>query len=62
MHRLQPDCLVSGRVGNDVGDYRSMGDNQIPGRAMDGDWETPATLNDTWGFKKDDHNWKSTQT
>ncbi len=30
VHKLQPDCLVSGRVGNDVGDYGSMGDNQIP--------------------------------
>jgi alpha-L-fucosidase len=24
------------------------------------DWETPVTMNDTWGFKKDDVNWKST--
>lgn len=23
------------------------------------DWETPATINDTWGFKVNDHNWKS---
>ena len=23
------------------------------------DWETPATINDTWGFKTHDHNWKS---
>jgi alpha-L-fucosidase len=23
------------------------------------DWEVPATLNNTWGFKKDDTNWKS---
>ena len=23
------------------------------------DWEVPATINDTWGFKSDDHNWKS---
>ena len=22
-------------------------------------WETPATLNDTWGFKENDHNWKT---
>jgi len=59
VHRLQPDCLVSGRVGNDVGDYGSMGDNQIPVGRVQGDWETPATLNDTWGFKSTDHNWKS---
>ena len=62
VHALQPACLVSGRVGHDVGDYRSMGDNQIPAKVLDYDWETPVTLNDTWGFKKDDHNWKSTQT
>lgn len=61
VHRLQPDCLVSGRVGNDVGDYGSMGDNQIPVGRVHGDWETPATLNDTWGFKSYDHNWKSVE-
>lgn len=62
VHSIQPACIVSGRVGHDVGDYRSMGDNQIPVKVLDYDWETPVTLNDTWGFKKDDHNWKSTQT
>lgn len=59
VHELQPDCLVSGRVGNAFGDYGSLGDNQIPEDAVEGDWETPATINDTWGFKSDDHNWKS---
>jgi alpha-L-fucosidase len=58
-HQLQPDCLVSGRLGNALGDYGSAGDNKIPGQDPDMDWETPATINDTWGFKKDDHNWKS---
>ncbi len=62
VHSIQPDCLVSGRIGNEVGDYSSMGDNQIPAKVMSYDWETPVTLNDTWGFKKADHNWKSTQT
>jgi alpha-L-fucosidase len=59
VHQLQPDCLVCGRVGNSLGDYASAGDNKIPYQAVDSDWETPATINDTWGFKKDDHNWKS---
>jgi alpha-L-fucosidase len=62
VHKLQPRCLVSGRVGNDVGDYASMGDNQIPAGRVAGDWETPATMNDTWGFKKQDRNWKSVRT
>ncbi len=59
VHSLQPECLVSGRVGHDCGDYGSLGDNQIPAGTVKGDWETPATLNDTWGFKHYDHNWKS---
>jgi len=62
VRRLQPKCLVSGRVGNDEGDYGSMGDNQIPAGRVTGDWETPATMNDTWGFKRRDHNWKSVKT
>jgi alpha-L-fucosidase len=59
VRQLQPDCLVSGRVGNGAGDYDSVGDNQISVGKVSRDWETPVTLNDTWGFKKDDHNWKS---
>lgn len=62
VHQLQPDCLVSGRVGNTLGDYASTGDNAIPEEAVDMDWETPATINDTWGFKTHDHNWKSVET
>jgi alpha-L-fucosidase len=60
VHKLQPDCLVSGRVGNGVGDYDSAGDNQISVGQVRRDWETPVTMNDTWGFKKDDRNWKPT--
>lgn len=59
VHELQPDCLVSGRVGHDVGDYGSLADNQHPAGKIEGAWETPCTLNDTWGFKSEDHNWKS---
>jgi len=59
VHGIQPDCLVCGRLGNGLGDYASTGDNRIPGELTDLDWETPATINDTWGFKVNDHNWKS---
>lgn len=56
----QPDCLVNSRIGNGRGDYRSWGDNQIPDEYMkEGLFETPATLNDTWGYKSFDTNWKS---
>lgn len=56
---IQPNCLVSGRIGNEFGDYMSTGDNKIPSLPYYGDWEVPATLNDTWGYKKDDDSWKS---
>lgn len=59
VHSLQPDCLVNGRIGNALGDYAEARDNRIPDAAVDEDWEVPATINDTWGYKADDHNWKS---
>jgi alpha-L-fucosidase len=58
VHKLQPDCLVSGRIGHGLGDYDSAGDNQITVGKVHRDWETPVTMNDTWGFKRDDNNWK----
>ena len=58
VYGCQPNCLVNGRAGHGIGDYLSMGDNMIPPAGVEGDWETPATLNDTWGYKTNDHNWK----
>jgi alpha-L-fucosidase len=55
---MQPNTLIDGRLGTE-GDYRSTGDNVIPSEASAEAWETPATTNDTWGFRKDDTNWKS---
>jgi alpha-L-fucosidase len=55
---LQPNTLIDGRLGTE-GDYRSTGDNVIPSDSSAEAWETPATINDTWGYRKDDTNWKS---
>jgi alpha-L-fucosidase len=59
--QLQPKCLINGRLRADRHgfDYISMRDNAVPNRVVPGVWETPATLNDTWGFRKNDHNWKT---
>ena len=62
VHSLQPDCLINGRIGYGYGDYRQMGDNEIPAAAYRGRWETPMTLNNTWGYSKTDENWKSPKT
>lgn len=61
VHRLQPECLINSRIGHGCGDYRSLGDNQMPGSAIPGLVECPATLNDTWGYKNNDRNWKSAE-
>jgi alpha-L-fucosidase len=58
VHTLQPACLIDGRLGA-KGDYTSMGDNRIPNQVVKEDWEVPATLNNTWGYKSYDNNWKT---
>lgn len=56
---LQPNCLINSRIGHDQHDYFQTGDNAIPIQVLTKEkWEVPATLNDTWGFKTNDDNWK----
>jgi alpha-L-fucosidase len=58
---LQPDTLIDGRLGVE-GDYITTGDNVVPSDVLGEAWEVPATLNHTWGYRTDDHDWKSPQT
>ena len=62
VHSIQPGCVISGRIGYGLGDFREMGDNEIPVLAYQGSWETPMTLNNTWGYSKTDESWKTPQT
>jgi len=63
VHNLQPECLVNGRVGHYdkelLGDYQSMTDNGMPIGGIEEYWETPQTLNETWGYSQFDKNWKT---
>ena len=63
VHRLQPNCLVNGRVCGvkALGDYGTLGDNELPAGVAQEDFPSEAiiTLNDTWGFKFDDNHWKT---
>lgn len=59
VYSIQPDCLINGRIGYNLGDFREMGDNDIPVLGFRQDWETPMTLNNTWGYSKIDNNWKN---
>ena len=59
----QPRAIVNSRIGHGLGDYFQTGDNAIPLQVFvdEGKWEVPATINETWGFKTDDHNWKESR-
>ncbi|MCG6190107.1 alpha-L-fucosidase [Maribellus maritimus] len=61
VYDIQPNCLVNSRVGNGLGDFWIPGDNIIPksGEGENVYWETPGTLNNTWGIKNYDTDWKS---
>jgi alpha-L-fucosidase len=49
-----------GRVG--LGDFGTP-EQRVPPEGLPGvDWETCMTMNDTWGFKSYDDNWKDTRT
>ena len=71
---LQPDIIINNRVdkgrsgmagltkeGEFVGDFGTP-EQEIPATGLpEGvDWETCMTMNDHWGYNKNDHNWKST--
>ena len=60
---LQPQCLINSRVqceGEKMCDYTSCFDNYIPKPdEVDKLMESPCTINDTWGFKYYDDNYKT---
>ena len=59
--KLQQGIIMNDRLGNYAGDFTTP-EQQIPDTAPAGDWETCMTMNDTWGYKSDDNNWKSPTT
>ena len=73
---MKPSLIVNNRVGKgrkgmeglSKSDQQYAGDfgtpeQQIPATGLKGvDWETCMTMNDTWGFKSYDENWKPAET
>ena len=57
VHQLQPNCLVNNRAGV-PGDYGTP-EQEIPNDVSHTPWETCMTMNDHWGYSKNDQNWKS---
>ena len=62
VEKLRPDIIMNNRlVGGFKGDTGTP-EQKIPAKGLPGDWETCMTINDTWGYKRDDHHWKSAAT
>ena len=58
VRECQPDCLINGRIGYGLGDFREAADNAIPVISTKECWEVPMTLNDTWGYSHTDDHFK----
>jgi alpha-L-fucosidase len=73
--QLKPDIIINNRVGKSragmagmskskesAGDFGTP-EQEIPATGLPGvDWESCMTMNNTWGFRKDDNQWKSGET
>lgn len=61
---IQPNCLINGRLGGDGKDwdFLCMGDNETPSGKVPCCAETCATMNDSWGYKRNDKTHKSPKT
>jgi alpha-L-fucosidase len=61
--KLKPGIIHNNRLGGGYKGDTETPEQYIPATGFPGrDWETCMTMNDTWGFKSYDNNWKSTET
>jgi len=60
---LQPGIITNNRLCEGVyrGDFTTP-EQHIPATGLDYDWETCMTMNETWGYKSYDDEWKSAET
>jgi alpha-L-fucosidase len=63
IYEMNPNIIVNRRVGYDFGDYVDAGDNKTPAaNALAAKhFETCGTANHSWGFKANDHDWKTSR-
>lgn len=58
----EPELIANNRLGNGVPGDTETPEQTIPATGFKGrDWETCMTINDTWGYKSYDTNFKSTE-
>ena len=59
-------CLINGRIcyenpGDNI-DFLEMHDNSYPKEILSKPWQTPATMQNSWGYHAKDFNWKPSKT
>ncbi|MGQ7868842.1 alpha-L-fucosidase [Sunxiuqinia sp. sy24] len=61
IRELKPSIIINNRVAKRDQFKRDFGtpEQEHPGDALEHYWEACYTMNDSWGFKQEDHNWKS---
>ncbi len=61
--KLKPGIIHNNRLGGGYKGDTETPEQFVPATGYPGrDWETCMTMNDTWGYKSYDNNWKSTET
>jgi alpha-L-fucosidase len=51
VRRLQPGCLINGRIMNHCGDYYTLTDNSRVVGMNQWIWDNPASMYSTWGYR-----------
>jgi alpha-L-fucosidase len=60
--KLQPGIIFNNRLGGGISGDLETPEQFIPATGYPGkNWESCMTMNDTWGFKKNDQKWKSAE-
>ena len=66
IRKLRPECVLNSRIKGcrfpdqippPHCDYISTGDNEIADKALGFEWENPGTMNTSYGYNQNDHNW-----
>jgi alpha-L-fucosidase len=63
VQQIRPGIIMNNRLGGGYNGDTETPEQFIPATGFPGrDWETCMTMNDTWGFRRDDQNFKSTES
>jgi len=66
IRKLRPECVVNSRIKTcsfpdqippPYCDYITSGDNEILDKAIGFEWENPGSMNTSYGYNQNDHNW-----